>query len=509
MKSDSRGVVSIGARLALFIASTFLVATVCRAQVGNTATGYEALSSNVGSYNTADGYCSLYTNTTGYFNTAVGYEALYWNTSGSYNTTSGWQALAENTTGYYNTAIGYLALAYNTTGGYNSAFGVNALVLNRTGVYNTANGSNALYNNSSGDFNTATGANALYNNTTGSRNMAGGFNALYCNTTGTENTAYGNGSLYSNTRGSFNTANGFQALATNTTGAENTATGNGTLYFNTTGSYNTANGIGSLDDNTVGNSNTADGYFALSANVSGNHNIALGYGAGQSIYNGSFNIDIGNEGTDTDTGTIRIGTKGNQTAAYIAGVDGMTASGGVAVYINSNGQLGTLTSSRRFKFDIKDIGAKSDKLMDLRPVTFRYKEAAGDGTHPIQYGLIAEEVAKVYPDLVQYDKQGKPFTVYYHLLTPIMLNELQKAHQQLAEQQAEFTSFKAEMLRTTSAGRARNTLLQSQVISLQLANQMHFTLLAGLLIALAAYALGGRTRRISLEQSHELDIRTA
>ena len=108
----------------------------------------------------------------------------------------------------------------------------------------------------------------------------------------------------------------------------------------------------------------------------------------------------------------------------------MTATDGVEVYIDSNGQLGTVTSSRRFKKDIHDMGSVTDRLMQLRPVTFRYKEAAENGAHPVQYGLIAEEVAKVYPELVQYDKAGKPFTIYYHLLTPMLLNELQKAHRQ-------------------------------------------------------------------------------
>ncbi|HLK55869.1 MAG TPA: tail fiber domain-containing protein, partial [Chthonomonadaceae bacterium] len=130
---------------------------------------------------------------------------------------------------------------------------------------------------------------------------------------------------------------------------------------------------------------------------------------------------------------------------YIAGINGVTASGAVPVYINANGQLGTVTSSQRFKYDIQDMGIRSDKLMNLRPVLFRYKEAAEDGTHPLQYGLIAEEVAKVYPDLVQYDKQGKPFTVYYHLLTPMLLNELQKEHRQNQAQQKEIAGLKSEL----------------------------------------------------------------
>lgn len=175
------------------------------------------------------------------------------------------------------------------------------------------------------------------------------------------------------------------------------------------------------------------------SNASGNNNIALGVQAGYNI-TGSQNIDIGSGGVAGESNAIRIGTPGNQTAAYIAGVDGVTSSGGVAVYINANGQLGTVTSSRRFKYDINDLGDGSDKLMKLRPVMFRYKQAAPDGSHPLQYGLIAEEVAEVSPDLVQYDKEGKPFTVYYNKLTPLLLNEFQKAHRRADAQQTEIAA---------------------------------------------------------------------
>jgi hypothetical protein len=145
-----------------------------------------------------------------------------------------------------------------------------------------------------------------------------------------------------------------------------------------------------------------------------------------------------------ESAIIRIGTKGTHRATYIAGIDGVTSSKGVAVYINANGQLGTLTSSQRFKKDIHDMGRVTDKLMRLRPVLFRYKEAAEDGTHPVQYGLIAEEVAKVYPELVQYDKEGKPYTIYYHLLTPMLLNELQKEHRQNVAMRAAQKAAQAE-----------------------------------------------------------------
>ncbi len=250
-------------------------------------------------------------------------------------------------------------------------------------------------------------------------------------------TATGYQTLFSNTTGYDNTASGYQGLYFNTTGSDNTASGVAALLSNTTGNSNTASGAFALDSNTTGNSNTASGYGALLSNTTGRDNIALGYQSGANITNKSNNIDIGNSGVNTDSGVIRIGTAGTQTQTFITGIGRVNIARGIAVYVNANGQLGTVTSSKRFKKDIHSLGTVSDKLLNLRPVSFRYKESAEDGTYPVQYGLIAEEVAKVYPDLVQYDKEGKPFTVYYHLLTPLILRELQKEHQQnVAQQQA-------------------------------------------------------------------------
>ena len=262
--------------------------------------------------------------------------------------------------------------------------------------------------------------------------------SLYSNTTGSNNTANGYASLYSNTTGIFNTANGALTLYFST-GNYNTGNGNGALYKNTTGSQNTANGFRSLYNSLVGNQNTADGYQSL-FNSTGIGNIGLGYRSGFNLATGSYNIAIGNQGIATENGAIRIGTSGLQKTAYIAGINGVTSVGGVAVYINASGQLGTVTSSRRFKNEIKTMGNVSDKLLKLRPVTFRYKSSDSKGGHPLQYGLIAEEVAKVFPDLVQYDKQGKPFTIYYHLLTPMILNELKKER---ATRKAEVAILKA------------------------------------------------------------------
>jgi hypothetical protein len=354
------------------------------------------------------------------------------------NTAYGVYAFSHNTTGNANSAFGGYALTYNSTGNANSAFGWNALFCNTTGFENTAIGVDALSGNATGVDNTAIGVDALSYNS-GSYNTAIGGYALFENTTGVYNTATGFRALFANTTGYYNTAIGYEALVSNTTGIDNTATGLQALYTNT-GSYNSAHGFEALFNNTTGNSNTAEGWATLFNNTTGNNNIALGHLAGSNLTTGSNNIDIGHPGSAKDNEVIRIGTI--QKATYIAGINGITTSGGVAVYINSHGQLGTLTSSRRFKQDIEDMGEASEKLMRLRPVTFRYNDAAEKGPHALQYGLIAEEVARVYPDLVQYDKQGKPFTVYYHLLTPMLLNELQKEHRQVEAQKAEITVLK-------------------------------------------------------------------
>ena len=313
----------------------------------------------------------------------------------------------------------------------NTAYGENVLLSN-TANDNSGFGYGALQFNVSGWRNTALGQGALWSNVSGYQNTATGSLALVLNTSGSENTATGVGSLYNNTGGYSNTATGSHALEMNQVGSDNTATGVDALY-NNLGEANTAIGRSSLYSMSGGWGNTASGYQALYNNVRGHNNVAMGYLAGSNL-TGSNNIDIGNRGTSSDNNTIRIGDAHNR--AFIAGISGRTASGGVQVFINSAGQLGTLTSSQRFKQDIKSIDAASDKLMQLRPVSFRYNEAGEDGDRPLQYGLIAEEVAKVYPELVQYDADGKPFTVYYHLLTPLLLAELQKGHAQLTDIQA-------------------------------------------------------------------------
>ena len=312
---------------------------------------------------------------------------------------------------------------------FNTALGLGALasdvpnISNSTGFDNTATGANALFFNTSGAYNTATGGYALFNNTTGYSNTASGFGALYSNTGACRNTATGSDALWRNTTGAFNTATGFDALFFNTTGGANTATGYFVLLNNT------------------GGSNTAMGYAALDINNTGSNNIGVGYEAAHNVAGGnSNNIHIGTLGASGDSNTIRIGggTSGisdtaSQTAFFASGILGTTTgqNNAVPVVIDSNGQLGTVSSSRRYKEDIQDMGEASAGLMKLRPVTFRYKKAFTDGSKPIQYGLIAEEVAEVYPDLVAHSADGQIETVKYQVLDFMLLNEVQHQEREI------------------------------------------------------------------------------
>jgi hypothetical protein len=281
---------------------------------------------------------------------------------------------------------------------------------------NTAYGTGALIDNTTGTSDSAFGVSALEHNTTGSGNTATGWYALFFNTTGNNNTATGIAALEGNGAGVGNTATGVSALANNGKSNMNTATGWNALYFNT------------------GNYNTAIGAFALQDNGSGGNNIAIGIEAGLYLTTGSNNIEIGNQGAAAEANTIRIGTVSTQTATYVAGIFGATVTDGCAVVVASTGQLGCLASSARYKRNVRDMGDASDKLMQLRPVTFLYK---ADETDALQYGLIAEEVEKVYPQLVVHDADGKVETVAYQMLPVMLLNEVQKqarANQQLAHQ---------------------------------------------------------------------------
>jgi len=341
------------------------------------------------------------------------------------NTFLGDEALINNTTGYDNTAIGSSALLNNTVGFNNTAYGHSALLNNTAGADNTAIGLVALVSNTTGAYNTATGAFALEFNTYGTNNTANGYLALTSNTGGNHNTAIGFQSLLSNSTGSWNTANGFNALAANTSGGKNTADGVNSLFKNITGIVN-----------------VAIGYNALFNNTTGGFNTALGPSAGYALTTGSNNIDIANKGVAADANTIRIGTTGTQTNTYIAGISGMTVAGGVGVIIDSSGHLGTIVSSERFKDAIKPMNKTSEAILALQPVTFRYKHQLDPEGIP-QFGLVAEQVEKVNPDLVVRDEQGKPYTVRYEAVNAMLLNEFLKEHrkvEQLEKQVAALTA---------------------------------------------------------------------
>ena len=248
--------------------------------------------------------------------------------------------------------------------------------------------------------------------------------------------------LAADTTGASNTASGYSALTSNTTGSNNTAFGANALYSNSTGKGNAAQGAGALYNNTSGIRNLGIGNNALYGNTTGSYNIALGVDGGYNITTGSYNIEIGAEGSASDNGTIQIGVQGTQTSTTIAGISGTQVTGGSAVYVTSSGQLGVQGSSERFKTDIAPMPELSDKLRQLRPVTFRYKT---DPQGVRQYGLIAEEVAKVYPELVIRDGSGKIQGVHYEELAPMLLSEVQQQRSQLEEQQATIQSQSAKI----------------------------------------------------------------
>jgi hypothetical protein len=320
------------------------------------------------------------------------------------NTAEGEDALLSRTTGSANTAVGWHSLHDNTEGSRNTAIGAGTLLSNITGQKNTANGALALLSNTTGDSNTANGEKALFSNTEGSANTATGTDALKSNTTG-----------------DFNTANGLQALQANTTGSRNTANGLGALFSNTTGSRNTANGQNVLFRNTTGNNNTANGQGALVNNTTGTSNIALGISAGFDVTTANNVICIGASGANVSN------------SCYIGNIFGKGVAGGnMSVFVDSDGKLGTVLSSRRFKEEIKPMERASEALFSLKPVTFRYKKGIDPQGIP-QFGLVAEDVETVNPDLVVRDKEGKVNSVRYDQVNAMLLNEFLKEHRKVEE----------------------------------------------------------------------------
>jgi hypothetical protein len=326
------------------------------------------------------------------------------------------------------------------------------------------------------NYNTAIGIGTLASNTTGADNTATGYDALTSNAGGAANTAIGVSSMYYNTGGTENTAIGSASLALNTTGSNDTAVGNQALFNNTTGNDNTAIGQGALYHNTTGSNNIAIG-FEAALNVLGSTNAQN-------------NIHIGSQGNSGDTNVIWIGAPSTQTVTKIEGIYNQSIeTPNYTVCIDATARLGTgncsgTLSSRRYKDQIADMGDASSKLLQLRPVTFLYKPQYDDGSHTLQYGLVAEEVAKLYPEMVSYDKDGQPSSLKYQSLTPMLLNEVQKQAvqnrlqteqiQQLADaiqlQQDENRKLKEQTQRQTEANQfqqEQNRKLEGRLAALE------------------------------------------
>jgi hypothetical protein len=313
-------------------------------------------------------------------------------------------------------------------GGYpggNTAEGQNALLSLSSGMYNTAIGAFSNLSLTTGNFNTGVGAGTLLSNSGGAFQQ------------GSQNTATGAGALLSNTTGPFNTANGAFALFSNAVGPDNTATGAQTLFNNTTGGFNTANGA-----------------FAMPSNATGNGNIALGINAGFDVTTVDNVICIGHNGQNV----------GN--SCYIGQIFTATSSGGIAVFINSDGKLGTNTSSRRFKEEIKVMDKTSEALFALKPVTFRYKKEI-DPAGTSQFGLVAEEVETVNPDLVVRDKDGKPYTVRYDQVNAMLLNEFLKEHRKAQEQNSKIQQQEATITELKSTVAQQQKGLQTVTARLE------------------------------------------
>jgi uncharacterized coiled-coil protein SlyX len=274
-----------------------------------------------------------------------------------------------------------------------------------------------------------------------------------------EHTVLGEDALFSITTGTENVAVGYEALHDTTSGLNNTATGHSALHGNVVGFNNTANGWHSLQI-TTGNQNTGVGCDALVNNTTGNNNIAVGFRAGVNLHTGSNNIDIGSNGVLGESNTIRIGNPGGQSATFVAGIRGVAIAGVQPVGVNASGQLGVRASSARFKEAISSMDKASEAILSLHPVSFRYKKELDPKGVP-QFGLVAEEVANVNPDLVVADDQGKPFTVRYEEINAMLLNEFLKEHRKVEQQAREMQEQK------TTVSQLKSTVAEQQVIIAQ------------------------------------------
>ena len=397
------------------------------------------------------------------FTTAEGCNALAFLTTGVGNTGVGWYSLFSVGPNSFNTGVGAGALALNNADS-NTALGAEAMLLNTSGFENVANGTEALLNNASGSYNDAVGAFALLHNIDGSSNNAFGNAALSQNRYAGDNTAIGdftlaNNDVTENNVAYFNTAVGAQALFSNTDGNSNTAVGWEALYFNATGNFNIANGGFALFSNIDGGENTATGYGALLNNTGGSSNTAIGGYAGTNVFAASnvTCVGAGVAGEDVSNTT------------WIGNVFGVTTQSGTTmpVIVSDTGQLGTLASSERFKKDIAIMEKASEAILALRPVTFHYKSDA-KGTP--QFGLVAEEVAKVNPALVLPDKEGKPYTVRYDAVNAMLLNEFLKEHRKNEGQEAKIALLQNQIEALTAGLQKMSARLEASKPAPQVVN---------------------------------------
>ncbi len=431
--------------------------------------------------NTAEGNSALRDLTTGRFNTAVGLFSLTLNTGGNSNTGVGASALRNNTSGNENTALGTDALRTNTTGESNTATGFQALMKNTAGAVNTANGSKALQDNTTGTGNTAVGSGALSSNTRGISNTAIGADALAQNPIAEENTAIGASALSSNTTGNLNMAVGTFALFDNVDGSDNNAVGDSALLSNVSGTFNNAHGRSALSAND-GSENNAFGDLAMENNVSGVSNTAIGDDALRFNVDGSGNVAVGDEaGTGLGASVnncIAIGAPGEgpfatfDNTCFIGSIFGEAVSDPatqVPVYVDQFNVVGVFnTSSRKLKHDIQPMDKTSETLYRLKPVTFRFNS---DWKGTKQYGLIAEEVAEVDPQLVVHSKNGEVTAVHYEQINNMLLNEFLKEHKKVEELKSDFQATVAKQQKEiqTLTARLEEQAAQIQKVSVQLA----------------------------------------
>jgi len=411
------------------------------------------------------------------FTTAEGCNALFQLTTGAGNTAAGWDSLYADTTGSYNTALGGGTLVlYNADS--NTSTGAAALLLNGDGMENCAYGTDALVYNgyfvNGAHFNDGFGAFALFSNTDGYTNNAFGNHALFQNIHGAGNTAVGDKALQNNDlsgtgNGNNNTAVGAQALLANVDGFSNNAIGYLALESITDGVQNNAVGVYSLQNNN-GAANVALGDSAFVNSATGSFNTVVGWhaGAGAAV-DGDHNIYLGatsGPANGSENSTIRIGDPGFITSCYIAGITNSIIKG-VPVVVAGNSQLGVAASSARFKDDIKPLDKASESIFALNPVTFRYKKAIDSNATP-QFGLVAEQVAKVNPDLVVRDRDGKPYTVRYEAVNALLLNEFIKEHRTLEKQQATIALQESQIKALTTSVREQGAKIREVSAQLEL-----------------------------------------